>query len=120
MKPAERLGAAIAGLIGLVLLSRGQSQAPGRPPLSPVAPGTGYAGNLYALDPEPIATVAHDTWELSPDAERAVMDGPSIAYVGGGPWDRSRCASSMTAHALDLGALIRSTFGWVRTIGGLR
>lgn len=119
MSPGERIGAAVAGLIGLVVLSR-QGQAPGRPPLAPVPPGTGYAGDLFATDPEPMAPVAHDTWELSPDAERAVMDAGSIAYVGGGPWDRARCATSMTPHALDLGALIRSTFAWVRTIGGLR
>jgi hypothetical protein len=118
MRSTDRLALAIGGALAAWFVL-GQRGTPGDRAPAPSGP-LGYQGELYALPPEPLATEPHDVWELSPDAQRAVDSAGSIPYVGGGAWDASRCATSRTAHAADLAALIRSQFAWVRTIGGLR
>jgi len=122
----DRLALAIGGAVAAWLLLGSRSPRPnvGEGVYPVPAPGAGgplgYQGSLYAVPPEPLATAPHDVWQLSPEAQRAVDTAGSIRYVGGGPWNAANCARTMTPHALDLGALVRSMFPWVRTIGGLR
>lgn len=125
LRASDRLALAIGGALAawMLLPSRraplvgeGVSPIPGAVPGGPL----GYQGGLYALPPEPLATEPHDVWQLSPQARRAIETAGPIPYVGGGPWNPANCVRVQTPHALDLAALIRSEFSWVRTIGGPR
>jgi hypothetical protein len=62
----------------------------------------------------------HDTWSLTPRAQRAVDNDAPLPYDGGGPWDPDACATHLAPHAAALRQILRTGFPWARDIGGLR
>ena len=59
-------------------------------------------------------------WLLDPITRALSDQARGIPYNGGGPWDPANCAESLKPHAAELSRIIRASFPWVHTIGGLR